>query len=89
MRVGYDPAYGARPLKRTIQKEVETALAAAAAGRQSPRRADGAGRFRPAARGVDSFRMTSRIRSSPGSGERIGDRGTRSLTSDSRIPAEE
>ena len=25
--VGYDPAYGARPLKRTIQKEVETALA--------------------------------------------------------------
>jgi ATP-dependent Clp protease ATP-binding subunit ClpB len=27
VRVGYDPAYGARPLKRTIQKEVETALA--------------------------------------------------------------
>ncbi len=25
-RVGYDPAYGARPLKRTIQKEVETVL---------------------------------------------------------------
>jgi ATP-dependent Clp protease ATP-binding subunit ClpB len=25
--VGYDPAYGARPLKRTIQKELETALA--------------------------------------------------------------
>ncbi|MDB5306542.1 MAG: clpB, partial [Gemmataceae bacterium] len=25
--VGYDPAYGARPLKRVIQKEVETALA--------------------------------------------------------------
>jgi ATP-dependent Clp protease ATP-binding subunit ClpB len=25
--VGYDPAYGARPLKRTIQKEIETALA--------------------------------------------------------------
>jgi ATP-dependent Clp protease ATP-binding subunit ClpB len=24
--VGYDPAYGARPLKRTIQKEIETAL---------------------------------------------------------------
>jgi len=24
--VGYEPAYGARPLKRTIQKEVETAL---------------------------------------------------------------
>ena len=26
VRVGYDPAYGARPLKRTIQKEIETAL---------------------------------------------------------------
>jgi ATP-dependent Clp protease ATP-binding subunit ClpB len=25
--VGYDPTYGARPLKRTIQREVETALA--------------------------------------------------------------
>ena len=29
MRVGYDPTYGARPLKRAIQKEVETALAKA------------------------------------------------------------
>jgi ATP-dependent Clp protease ATP-binding subunit ClpB len=27
IRVGHDPAYGARPLKRTIQKEVETPLA--------------------------------------------------------------
>lgn len=27
VRVGYDPAYGARPLKRVIQREVETALA--------------------------------------------------------------
>ncbi len=27
VRVGYDPAYGARPLKRVIQKEVETPLA--------------------------------------------------------------
>jgi ATP-dependent Clp protease ATP-binding subunit ClpB len=26
VRVGYDPAYGARPLKRVIQKELETAL---------------------------------------------------------------
>jgi len=25
--VGYDPAYGARPLKRAIQREVETPLA--------------------------------------------------------------
>jgi ATP-dependent Clp protease ATP-binding subunit ClpB len=27
VRAGYDPAYGARPLKRTLQKEVETELA--------------------------------------------------------------
>ena len=27
VRTGYDPSYGARPLKRTLQKEVETALA--------------------------------------------------------------
>jgi len=27
VKVGYDPNYGARPLKRTIQKELETALA--------------------------------------------------------------
>jgi len=27
VRTGYDPNYGARPLKRTIQKEIETALA--------------------------------------------------------------
>ncbi|HEY7153938.1 MAG TPA: ATP-dependent chaperone ClpB [Gemmataceae bacterium] len=26
VEVGYDPAYGARPLRRTLQKEVETAL---------------------------------------------------------------
>jgi ATP-dependent Clp protease ATP-binding subunit ClpB len=26
VEVGYDPAYGARPLKRTIQREVETAI---------------------------------------------------------------
>jgi ATP-dependent Clp protease ATP-binding subunit ClpB len=26
VEVGFDPAYGARPLKRTIQKEIETAL---------------------------------------------------------------
>ena len=26
VRIGYDPAYGARPLKRVIQKELETAL---------------------------------------------------------------
>ena len=27
MKSGYDPAYGARPLKRAIQKEIETPLA--------------------------------------------------------------
>jgi ATP-dependent Clp protease ATP-binding subunit ClpB len=27
VRVGHDPAYGARPLKRAIQKELETSLA--------------------------------------------------------------
>jgi ATP-dependent Clp protease ATP-binding subunit ClpB len=27
VRAGYDPAYGARPLKRVLQKEVETVLA--------------------------------------------------------------
>jgi ATP-dependent Clp protease ATP-binding subunit ClpB len=27
VHVGYDPAYGARPLKRTLQKEIETPLA--------------------------------------------------------------
>jgi len=26
VEIGFDPAYGARPLKRTIQKEIETAL---------------------------------------------------------------
>jgi len=26
-RIGYDPAYGARPLKRLIQREVENTLA--------------------------------------------------------------
>src|SRR5439155_6580655 len=26
VRVGYDPAYGARPLKRALQKEIETPL---------------------------------------------------------------
>jgi ATP-dependent Clp protease ATP-binding subunit ClpB len=27
IRIGYDPAFGARPLKRAIQKEIETPLA--------------------------------------------------------------
>ena len=26
VKIGYDPAYGARPLKRVIQKEIETAI---------------------------------------------------------------
>ena len=32
--VGYDPAYGARPLKRTIQREVENELAKRIVGGQ-------------------------------------------------------
>jgi ATP-dependent Clp protease ATP-binding subunit ClpB len=27
VRTGYDPSYGARPLKRAIQREIETPLA--------------------------------------------------------------
>jgi ATP-dependent Clp protease ATP-binding subunit ClpB len=27
VRTGYDPAYGARPLKRAIQREIETPMA--------------------------------------------------------------
>ncbi len=27
VKIGHDPAYGARPLKRTLQREVETELA--------------------------------------------------------------
>jgi ATP-dependent Clp protease ATP-binding subunit ClpB len=34
VRVGYDPAYGARPLKRVLQREVETKLARAILGGQ-------------------------------------------------------
>jgi ATP-dependent Clp protease ATP-binding subunit ClpB len=32
VRIGYDPAYGARPLKRAIQREIETPLARAILG---------------------------------------------------------
>jgi ATP-dependent Clp protease ATP-binding subunit ClpB len=34
VRIGYDPAYGARPLKRVLQREVETKLARALLGGQ-------------------------------------------------------
>ncbi len=37
---GYDPAYGARPLKRVIQKWVQDPLAQASACRRNPRRVD-------------------------------------------------
>ena len=46
---GYDPAYGARPLKRVIQKWVQDPLAAVAARRRDARRADGEGRRRAGA----------------------------------------
>ena len=43
---GYDPAYGARPLKRVIQKYVQDPLAEMILARQDPRRRDG-GSLRP------------------------------------------
>ncbi len=46
VRVGYDPSYGARPLKRAIQSEVENPLARHDPGREGARRADGGGRLR-------------------------------------------
>ncbi len=39
---GYDPAYGARPLKRVIQKAVQDPLAEMILGRRDPRRRSGA-----------------------------------------------
>ena len=44
---GYDPAYGARPLKRVIQKNVQDPLAELILVRRGPRRRDGAGPPRP------------------------------------------
>ncbi len=38
VRTGYDPTYGARPLKRAIQKEMETPLARKAGRARDPRR---------------------------------------------------
>jgi len=38
VRTGYDPAYGARPLKRAIQKENRNPAWPPAGGRQGPRR---------------------------------------------------
>ncbi len=40
---GYDPAYGARPLKRVIQKNVQDPLAELVLSGKIPRRRDGAG----------------------------------------------
>ena len=44
---GYDPAYGARPLKRVIQKWVQDPLAQHAAVRRDPRRLDRQDQRRP------------------------------------------
>ena len=38
---GFDPLYGARPLRRLVQTSIGDALAQAAAGRRDPRRSDG------------------------------------------------
>ena len=50
---GYDPAYGARPLKRTIQKEIETPLARMLLDGRGPRRQRGDGGLRPRTRPAD------------------------------------
>ena len=47
---GYDPAYGARPLKRVMQKELQDPLAETHPARRNPRRLD-ASRSRPAPTG--------------------------------------
>ena len=43
-RVGYDPVYGARPLKRAVQKYLQDPLADAHPARRDPGRPDGQGR---------------------------------------------
>jgi ATP-dependent Clp protease ATP-binding subunit ClpB len=50
VQIGYDPAYGARPLKRTIQRELESPLAHKLLTGRGARWADGAGGLRRSAR---------------------------------------
>ena len=45
-RVGYDPVYGARPLKRAVQKYLQDPLADKILAGEICRRLDGAGRRR-------------------------------------------
>ena len=46
VRTGYEPAYGARPLKRAIQREVETPLGRKILAGRDPRRRPGSRRLR-------------------------------------------
>ena len=46
---GFDPVYGARPLRRFIAREVETRIGRGPAGRGRPRRRGDPGRLRTAA----------------------------------------
>ena len=60
-REGFDPVYGARPLKRTIQKEIVQPLAMrAAAGRVPRRRIRGGGRAKRRARVRPRWRLRDR-----------------------------
>ena len=43
MTDGYDPAYGARPMRRSIQRLIQDPLALQAAGGRVPGRGDGTG----------------------------------------------
>ena len=58
---GYDPAYGARPLKRLIQKEIADRLASALLEGRLRRRGDGAG----GCRGRRPAPRSRRLRSGP------------------------
>ena len=61
VKVGYDPAYGARPLKRTIQKEIETPLARMLLKGDIPDGGDGDGGLRRRTRRAE-FRRDARRR---------------------------
>jgi hypothetical protein len=52
VRIGYDPTYGARPLKRAIQKDVETPPGAADPHQRGARRPDGQRRLRSEPQGI-------------------------------------
>ena len=69
---GYDPAYGARPLKRVIQKWVQDPLAQDAAVRRDPRRLDRQDQRR--AGQADDQRQAGRRRGDGGGARQADDR---------------